>query len=150
MSRPLLALMMVITLFTTPAMGGGEGLMTVDLSGCEGVKLTQCELAKYLCLDLKMGEELTCEASFVVLQGLGIAPGECWNYADPHALVTLDEIKELVAEIQGAYAEGLARSDGFKVAEGINAFCLSLKGPAALPPGAQGGKGGAAPGAGGK
>jgi hypothetical protein len=108
----------------------------IQLQECEGVKLTQCELAKNLILTLKMGDDLTCEASFIQIQSLGIAPGEDWSYADPHKLVTLDEIKEIVLEIHRAYNNGMVRLDGFEVAAGINRFCRDIKGPpATLTPG---------------
>ena len=104
----------------------------VQLQDCEGVKLTQCELAKNLILTLKMGEDLTCEASFIQIQSLGIAPGEDWSYADPHKVVTVDEIKEVVLEIHRAYNNGMVRLDGFEVAAGINRFCRDIKGPSAI------------------
>ena len=105
----------------------------IQLQECEGVKVTQCELAKNLILTLKMGEDLTCEASFIQIQSLGIAPGEDWSYADPHKVVTVDEIKEIVLEIHRAYDNGMVRFDGFEVAAGINLFCRDIKGPAAIP-----------------
>jgi hypothetical protein len=104
----------------------------VRLQECEGVKLTQCELAKDLILTLKMGNDLTCEASFIQIQSLGIAPGEDWSYADPHKVITVDEIKEIVLEIQRAYNNGMVRFDGFEVAAGINRFCRDIKGPSAV------------------
>jgi hypothetical protein len=105
----------------------------VQLQECEGVKLTQCELAKDLILTLKMGNDLTCEASFIQIQSLDIAPGEDWSYADPHKVITVDEIKEIVLEIQRAYNNGMVRFDGFEVAAGINRFCRDIKGPVAVP-----------------
>jgi hypothetical protein len=105
----------------------------VQLQECEGVKLTQCELAKNLILTLKMGDDLTCEASFIQLRALNIAPEEDWSYADPHKVVTVDEIKEIVLEIHRAYNNGMVRLDGFEVAAGINRFCRDIKGPAAVP-----------------
>src|SRR4030043_1077328 len=105
----------------------------IQLQECEGVKVTQCELAKNLILTLKMGEDLTCEASFIQIQSLGIAPGEDWNYADPHTVVTVDEIKEIVLEIHRAYDNGMVRFDGFEVAAGINRFCRGIRGPGAVP-----------------
>jgi hypothetical protein len=105
-----------------------------DVKACEGVQLTQCELAKDLILTLKMGEDLTCEACFISLQALGIAPGEDWNYADPNKVVTLEEIKEVLQEIHQAYKEGTVRLDGFEAAAGINQFCQDIKGPAAPAP----------------
>jgi hypothetical protein len=105
-----------------------------DVKACEGVQLTQCELAKDLILTLKMGEDLPCEACFISLQALGIAPGEDWNYADPNKVVTLDEIKEVLQEIHQAYKEGTVRLDGFEAATGINQFCQDIKGPAASAP----------------
>jgi hypothetical protein len=122
------------------ALAGAQGkpeddkasLGLVQLQECEGVKLTQCELAKDLILTLKMGEDLTCEASFIQIQSLGIAPGEDWSYADPHKVITVDEIKEIVLEIQRAYNNGMVRFDGFEVAAGINRFCQDIKGPSAV------------------
>lgn len=108
-------------------------LGVADVKECEGVKVTQCELAKNLILTLKMGEDLTCEACFIQLQALGIAPGEDWSYADPHKMVTVEEIKELVLEIHRAYNDGMVRRDGFEVAGGINGFCRDMKGPTATP-----------------
>jgi hypothetical protein len=104
----------------------------IQLQECEGVKLTQCELAKNLILSLKMGDDLTCEASFIQIQSLGIAPGENWSYADPHKIVTMDEMKEIVLEIHSAYNNGMVRLDGFEVAAGINRFCRDIKGPPAI------------------
>jgi hypothetical protein len=123
------------------ALAGAQGkteddkamLGLVQLQECEGVTLTQCELAKNLILTLKMGDDLTCEASFIQIQSLGIAPGEAWSYADPHKIVTLDEIKEIVLEIHRAYNNGMVRLDGFEVAAGINRFCRDIKGPSAIP-----------------
>jgi len=123
------------------ALAGAQGKTEDDkgmlglgqLQECEGVKLTQCELAKNLILTLKMGEDLTCEASFIQIQSLGIAPGEDWSYADPHKVVTVDEIKEIVLEIHRAYNNGMVRFDGFAVAAGINRFCRDIKGPAVIP-----------------
>jgi hypothetical protein len=109
-------------------------LADVDLKGCNGVVVTQCELAKNIILTLKMGEDLTCEACFVSLRALGIAPGEDWNYQDPNKVVTQDEIKQVVLEIHKAYNEGTVRLDGFEAAAGINQFCKDIKGPSALPP----------------
>jgi hypothetical protein len=105
----------------------------VDVKECEGVKVTQCELAKNLILSLKMGEDLTCEACFIQLRALGIAPGEDWSYEDPHKVVTAEEIREVVVEIHRAYNDGMVRSDGFEVAGGINGFCRDIKGPTATP-----------------
>ncbi len=123
------------------ALAGAQGkteddkalLGPVQLQECEGVTLTQCELAKNLILTLKMGDDLTCEASFIQIQSLGIAPGEDWSYADPHKVVTVDEIKEIVLEIHRAYNNGMVRLDGFEVAAGINRFCRDIKGPSAIP-----------------
>ena len=106
----------------------------VQVQECEGVKVTQCELAKNLILTLKMGDDLTCEASFIQIQSLDIAPGEDWSYADPHKVVTVDEIKEIVLEIHRAYDNGMVRFDGFEVAAGINRFCRDIKGPSAILP----------------
>jgi hypothetical protein len=105
----------------------------VDVKECEGVKVTQCELAKNLILSLKMGEDLTCEACFIQLRALGIAPGEDWSYADPHKVITVEEIKELILEIHRAFNDGMVRRDGFEVAGGINGFCRDIKGPTATP-----------------
>jgi hypothetical protein len=123
------------------ALAGAQGkteddkalLGPIQLQECEGVKVTQCELAKNLILTLKMGEDLTCEASFIQIQSLGIAPGEDWSYADPHKVVTVDEIKEIVLKIHRAYNGGMVRLDGFEVAAGINRFCRDIKGPAVIP-----------------
>ncbi len=106
----------------------------IQLQECEGVKVTQCELAKNLILTLKMGDDLTCEASFIQIQSLGIAPGEDWSYADPHKVVTVDEIKEIVLEIHHAYNNGMVRYDGPEVAAGVNRFCRDIKGPSAILP----------------
>jgi hypothetical protein len=122
------------------ALAGAQGkteddkalLGLVQLQECEGVKVTQCELAKNLILTLKMGNDLTCEASFIQIQSLGIAPGEDWSYADPHKIVTVDEIKEIVLEIHRAYNNGMVRYDGLEVAAGVNRFCRDIKGPAAI------------------
>ncbi len=105
----------------------------VNVQECEGVKITQCELAKNLILALKMGEDLTCEACFIQLQSLGIAPGEDWSYADPHKVITVEEIKGMVVAIHRAYNHGMVRSDSFEVAAGINRFCQDIKGPSPLP-----------------
>ena len=102
----------------------------LNVKECEGVAVTQCEVAKNLILTLMMGEDLTCEASFNHLQALGVAPSEDWSYDDPHKVVTLKEIKELVFEIQEAYKTGTVRLDGFEAAAGINGFCRDMKGPA--------------------
>jgi hypothetical protein len=119
------------------AQGKGEDdkgmLGLVNVGECEGVKLTQCELAKNLILALKMGEDLTCEGCFVQLRALNIAPGADWSYADPHKVITIEEIKEIVLKIHRAYNNGMVRLDGFEVAAGINRFCQDIKGPAAVP-----------------
>lgn len=123
------------------ALAGAQGktedkkgmLSLVHVQECEGVQVTQCELAKNLIFTLKMGEDLTCEASFILLRALGIAPGEDWNYADPHTVITVEEIKEMVWEIHRAYNNGMVRLDGFEAAAGINRFCRDIKGPAAVP-----------------
>jgi hypothetical protein len=136
------ALIVVIFFFTafTGAHGNTEGetvplaVADVEIKECEGLKVTQCELAKDLILTLKMGEDLTCEACFISLRALGIAPGEDWSYGDPHKIVTAEEIKEVVLEIQQAYNDGMVRLDGFEAAAGINRFCHDIKGPAAPPP----------------
>ena len=108
-----------------------EGL--INVKECAGVEVTQCELAKNLILTLKMGEDLTCEACFIQLQALGIAPGEDWSYADPHTVVTLEEMKEVVVEVHDAYNAGTVRLDGFEAATDINRFCQDIKGPSAAP-----------------
>jgi len=110
---------------------GYEGL--INVKACIGVEVTQCELAKNLILTLKMGEDLTCEACFIQLQALGIAPGEDWSYADPHTVVTMEEMKEVVLGVHGAYNAGTVRLDGFEAAADINRFCRDIKGPAATP-----------------
>ncbi|MBW2040032.1 MAG: hypothetical protein JRI46_10665 [Deltaproteobacteria bacterium] len=101
----------------------------IDVKGCEGMELTQCELAKNLITTLKMGEDLTCEEGFVHLRALDIAPGEDWSYEDPHKAVTLEEIKDVIMDAHQAYNEGNVPLDGFAVAEEINRFCLDMKGP---------------------
>jgi len=110
---------------------GYEGL--INVKECIGVEVTQCELAKNLILTLKMGEDLTCEACFIQLKALGIAPGEDWSYDDPHTVVTMEEMKEVVLEVHGAYNAGTVRLDGFEAAADINRFCRDIKGPAATP-----------------
>ena len=110
---------------------GYEGL--INVKECIGVEVTQCELAKNLILTLKMGEDLTCEACFIQLQALGIAPGDDWNYANPHMVVTMEEMKEVILEVHGAYNAGTVRLDGFEAATDINRFCRDIKGPAATP-----------------
>jgi len=105
----------------------------VDVKACEGVEITQCELAKNLINTLKMGEDLTCEACFIHLQALGIAPGEDWNYEDPHKVVSVEEIREVALEVHGAYNDGSVRLDGFEAAAGVNRFCRAMKGPSATP-----------------
>jgi hypothetical protein len=123
------------------ALAGAQGkieddkdmLGLVNVQECEGVKLTQCELAKNLIFTLKMGEDLTCESCFIQLRALGIAPGEDWNYADPHTVIRVEEIKGMVLEIHQAYNKGMVRLDGFEVAAGVNRFCRDIKGPAAVP-----------------
>jgi hypothetical protein len=137
-----IVVIVVILVFAafTAVQGKAEGksgllsLADVDVKGCEGVVVTQCELAKNIILTLKMGEDLTCEACFVSLGALGIAPGEDWSYDDPHKVVTPDEIKEVVLEIHRAYNEGTVRLDGFETAAAINRFCQDIKGPTAPPP----------------
>jgi hypothetical protein len=118
--------------------GAGEqekyGLVgLIDVSECEGVEVTQCELAKNLLINLRMGDDLTCEACFIHLQALGIAPGEDWSYEDPHKVVTLDETKEVILKVHQAYNDGTVRLDGFEVAAGISDFCRAMKGPPATP-----------------
>ncbi len=105
----------------------------IDVQECEGVEVTQCELAKNLIMTLKMGEDLTCEACFIHLRALGIAPAEDWSYEDPHKVVTLEAMREVVLEIHQAYNDGMVRLDGFEAAAGINDFCREMKGPAAAP-----------------
>jgi len=104
------------------------GLITVK--ECEGVTVTQCEVAKNLINTLKMGEDLTCGACFIHLKALDIAPGEDWSYEDPHKLVTRKEMKELIVETHLAYNDGTVRRDGFEAAANINNFCRDMKGPA--------------------
>ena len=101
---------------------------------CEGVELTQCELAKNFVLTLKMGEDLTCEACFISLRAIDIAPGGDWNYADPHKVITLPEITGILAKIHSAYTRGMVRHDASDVAAGINSFCRGIKGPPSSPP----------------
>jgi hypothetical protein len=129
--------LVVLCFFLMPFVGvhgAGEqekyGLVgLIDVSECEGVELTQCELAKNLIITLRMGEDLTCEACFIHLQALDIAPGEDWSYEDPHKVVTLDEMKEVIVKIHRAYNDGTVRLDGFDAAAGINDFCRAMKGP---------------------
>jgi hypothetical protein len=105
-----------------------ELLGLVEVKECDGVGVSHCELAKNLVLTLKMGEDLTCEACFIQLQALGIAPGAEWNYADPHKVVTEEEIDEVTLESHRAYNNGMVRVDGFAAAAGINSFCRDIKG----------------------
>lgn len=105
----------------------------VNVKDCEGMTVTQCEVAKNLINTLKMGEDLTCGACFIQLQALGIAPGEDWSYEDPHKEMTQKEMKEVILEVQLAYGNGIVRLDGLEAAAGINEFCKDMKGPAALP-----------------
>lgn len=102
----------------------------VNVKECEGMEVTQCEVAKNLINTLKMGEDLTCGACFIHLQALGIAPGEDWSYEDPHKVMTQKEMKEVILEVQLAYNNGTVRLDGFEAAAGINDFCRNMKGPA--------------------
>jgi hypothetical protein len=101
---------------------------------CEGVELTQCELAKNLILTLKMGEDLTCEACFISLRAIDIAPGADWNYADPHKVIMVPEITAILAKIHSAYTKGMVRHDALDVAAGLNSFCRGIKGPSTPPP----------------
>jgi hypothetical protein len=105
---------------------GKEG--EIGVKECEGVQLTQCELAKNLILSLKMGEDLPCEACFISLGAIDIAPSGDWNYADPHKVITLPEITEILAKIHSAYIKGMVRQDASEVATGINSFCRGIKG----------------------
>jgi len=131
----------VMFFFVSAAFAGARGnveeekdsLGLIDVKACEGVEITQCELAKNLINTLKMGEDLTCEACFIHLQALGISPGEDWSYEDPHEVVTLEEIKEVALEVHSAYNDGSVRLDGFEAAAGINRFCRAMKGPSATP-----------------
>lgn len=102
----------------------------VNMKECEGVTVTQCEVAKNLMHTLQMGEDLTCEACFNHLQALGIAPDGDWSYADPHKVITQKEMKEVMLEVQLAYNAGTVRLDGFEAAAGINDFCRDMKGSA--------------------
>jgi hypothetical protein len=102
----------------------------INMKDCEGVTVTQCEVAKSLINTLKMGEDLTCGACFNHLQALGIAPGEDWSYEDPHKVITQKEMKEVVLETNLAYQNGTVRLDGFEAAVEINSFCRDMKGPA--------------------
>jgi hypothetical protein len=101
----------------------------VNVKDCEGMTVTQCEVAKNLINTLKMGEDLTCGACFIQLQALGIAPGEDWSYEDPHKVITQKEMKEVVMEVNMAYNNGTVRLDGLDAAVGINDFCRDMKGP---------------------
>lgn len=113
--------------------GSKDSLDRVDVKECAGVEITQCELAKNLILTLKMGEDLTCEACFIQLQALGIAPGDDWSYADPHTVVTPEEMKEVVLEVHEAFNRGTVRLNGFDVAADLNRFCRDIKGPSTAP-----------------
>jgi hypothetical protein len=106
----------------------------IGVKECEGVELTQCELAKNVILTLKMGEDLPCEACFISLGAIDITPGGDWNYADPHRVVTPPEMTEILAKIHSAYIKGMVRQDASEVAMGINSFCRGIKGPPATPP----------------
>jgi hypothetical protein len=105
----------------------------INMKECEGVTVTQCEVAKNLINTLKMGEDLTCGACFIHLKALGIAPGEDWSYEDPHKVITQEEMSELIVETHLAYNNGLVRLDGFEAAAGINRFCQDMKGPVVTP-----------------
>jgi hypothetical protein len=128
---------LVLFLFLSVSFAGVNGaaeeqndvaeLLTVK--ECEGVTVTQCEVAKNLINTLKMGEGLTCGACFNHLQALGIAPGADWSYEDPHKEITQKEMKELIIEVQLAYNDGTVRFDGLAAAAGINDFCRDMKGP---------------------
>ena len=106
----------------------------IGVKECEGVELTQCELAKNLVLTLKMGEDLTCEACFISLRAIDIAPGGDWNYADPHKVITVPEITEVLTKIHSAYTRGMVRHDASDVVAGIDNFCRGIKGPPTSPP----------------
>jgi hypothetical protein len=108
----------------------GDVAAILTVKECEGVTVTQCEVAKNLMNTLKMGEDLTCGACFNHLHALGIAPGEDWSYEDPHKEITQKEMKELVIEVQVAYNNGTIRFEGLEAARGINNFCRDMKGPA--------------------
>jgi hypothetical protein len=133
------SIIVIVIMACSVAVAGAQGKVgeeknlsgLVNVQECEGVKVTQCELAKNLILTLKMGEDLTCEACFIQLRALGIAPGDDWSYADPHTVITVEEIKELALDIHRAYNDGTVRRDGFEVAGGINGFCRDIKGPTA-------------------
>jgi hypothetical protein len=101
----------------------------LNFKDCEGVTVTQCEVAKNLMNTLKMGEDLTCGACFIHLRALGIAPGEDWSYEDPHKVITQKEMKELILETNMAFQNGTVRLDGFEAAVAINSFCRDMKGP---------------------
>ena len=105
----------------------------VNVKECEGMAVTQCEVAKNLINTLKMGRDLTCGACFIHLQALGIAPGEDWSYEDPHKVMTQKEMKEVLLEVHVAYNNGTVRLDGFEAAAGINDFCRNMTGPVAPP-----------------
>jgi hypothetical protein len=110
--------------------GQGEIAGLVNVKECEGVTVTQCEVAKNLMNTLQMGEDLTCGACFNHLHALGIAPGQDWSYEDPHKEITQKEMKELIMEVNLAYMNGNVRFDGLEAAAGINDFCREMKGPA--------------------
>ncbi|MBN1255794.1 MAG: hypothetical protein JXA50_11020 [Deltaproteobacteria bacterium] len=134
LSKICIVAMMVI--FFCAVLAGAQGkteenkelMGLVEVKECEGVGVSHCELAKNLVLTLKMGEDLICEACFIQLQALGIAPGEEWSYADPHKVVTQEDIQEVALEIHRAYNNGMVRVDGFVAAAGINSFCRDIKG----------------------
>jgi hypothetical protein len=134
-------IIVIMVISFSAALAGAQGkteddkamLGLANVQECEGVKVTQCELAKNLILALKMGDDLTCEGCFIQLRALDIAPGGDWSYADPHKVITVEEIKEIVLKIHRAYNYGMVRLDGFEVAAGINRFCRDIKGPAAMP-----------------
>jgi hypothetical protein len=105
----------------------------VNVKECEGVAVTQCEVAKNIINTLKMGEDLTCAACFIHLQALGIVPGDDWSYEDPHKVVTQKEMKEVVMEVNLAYNNGTVRLNGFEAAAAINDFCRDMKGPSVTP-----------------
>lgn len=110
--------------------GQSELAALLNVKECEGMTVTQCEVAKNLINTLQMGEDLTCGACFNHLRALGIAPGEDWSYEDPHKAITQKEMKELIMEVNLAYNNGTVRLDGLVAAEGINNFCRDIKGPA--------------------
>lgn len=130
----LIALMLFLCVLTPLADAKGklkEGerdiFSLIDLKGCAGAGLTQCELAMNLLAALKMGGNVSCQEGFVHLRALGIAPGQDWSYEHPHRVVTPTEIKDVIMDVHRAYNDGNVRLDGFAVAEEVNRLCSDIK-----------------------